>query len=271
LRKKLLEAAIVVVLEESVRNFIPRLLPYFWLFILLGLTWEIVDGKKVRELSQTLYGRLSGRQRVMSFVIVGIVSASLGLFYWWSIKKVFVALKPTHSERSESAAQNTGNTQAPERADITWNFDTEEGQFSFLGIQSVPGPVSEPLILGFQAHGKNNLDEPVLHFTGLVRSDTTNETFPIFLARDNKLLHPEDTLGIPRKAEFDLSAKPFSSNHPEGYLGAGMSASTFLRQYPELTFVFEYDGKKYIKHFTKKDIWTAVESFRRQSLGYDKP
>jgi len=271
LRKKLLQAAIAVALEESVRNFIPHLLAYIWLIILLGLTWEIVDAKKVKELSQALYGRLSGRQRVMSFVMVGIVSASLGLFYWWGIKKAIAALKPTHPEQQGSAARNTGSAQAPERADIEWNFDSEEGRFAFLAIQSVPGPVSEPLILGFQAHGKNNLDDPIIHFSGFVRSDTTNETFPIFLARDNKLLRPEDTLGIPRKAEFDLSAKPFPSNHPEGYLGAGMNASTFLRQYPELTFVFEYDGKRYVKHFTKRDVWTAVENFRRQSLGYDKP
>ena len=180
-------------------------------------------------------------------------------------------IQPKEPKQDSPRTQNTGNMQAPERTDIAWSFDTEEGRFTFLGMQTVPGPVSEPLILGFQAHGKNNLDDPILHFSGFVRSDITNETFPIFLARDNKLLRPEDTLGIPRKAEFDLSAKPFPSNHPEGYLGAGMNASTFLRQYPELTFVFEYDGKRYVKHFTKRDVWTAVENFRRQSLGYDKP
>lgn len=151
--------------------------------------------------------------------------------------------------------------------DITWNFEKEEGRFAFLAMQTVPGVVSEPLIIGFQAHGKNNLEDPIIHFSGFIRSDTTNETFPIFLARDNRFLRPEETLGIPRKAEFDLHAT-FPSNHPERYSGEGMNASAFLRQYPELTFVFEYEGKKYTKHFDKKDIWAAVENFRKESLGY---
>jgi len=179
--------------------------------------------------------------------------------------------QPNIGAQNSPTRQNPGNAQAPEKADIAWNFETKEGRFAFLGIQSIPGVVSEPLVNCFQAHGKNNLDDPILHFSGFIRSDTTNETFPVFLARDNQLLRPEDTLGIPRKAEFNLSAKPFPSNHPEGYLGAGMNASAFLKQYPELTFVFEYDGKRYVKHFTKQDIWTDVENFRRQSLGYDKP
>ncbi len=174
---------------------------------------------------------------------------------------------PTGLRQSQTESRK-GTTRS--QSDITWNFDTKEAQFAFLGMQTIPGVVSEPLINGFQAHGKSNLDEPILHFSGFLRSDTTNETFPIVLARDNKFLRPEETLGIPRKSEFDLYAK-LPSNHPEGYAGDGMNASTFLRQYPELTFVFQYDEKKYVKHFSKKDIWTAVENFRKQSLGYDKP
>lgn len=176
---------------------------------------------------------------------------------------------PTVTDLPHSETESRKST-TKSRSDITWNFDTEEGRFSFLAVGAVPGVVSEPLVYWFQAHGKNNLDDPILHFSGFVRSDTTNESFPIFLARDNKLLRPEETLGIPRKADFDLTAKPFPSNHPEGY-GSGINATTFLRQYPELTFVFEYDGKKYVKHFNKKDIWTDVENFRKQSVGYDKP
>lgn len=158
----------------------------------------------------------------------------------------------------------------PKNPDITWNFDIDQGRFGFLAMGAVPGVVDEPLVYYFQAHGRNNLDDPIIHFSGLIRSDATNEIFPIFLARDNKLLRPEDTLGIPRKSEFDLTAKPFPSNHPDGY-GSGINATMFLRQYPELTFVFEYDGKKYVKHFSRDEIWDEVERFRRQSLGYDKP
>lgn len=194
-------------------------------------------------------------------VIVGLVGLVVAIVTPEIRRKLGLenAEKPTAVREPAQSVQST--------SDFTWNFDKEEGRFAFLAMQTVPEVVSEPLITGFQAHGKNNLDEPIVHFSGFIRSDTSNETFPILLARDNKFLRPEETLGIPRKAEFDLHAK-LPSNHPERYSGEGMNASAFLRQYTELTFVFEYDEKKYDEHFSKKGIWAAVENFRKESLGY---
>src|SRR5436853_6353720 len=53
--RRLLEAFIAVVMEESVRSFIPALLPYAWAVILAGVTWEILHVPRVEARWRPLF------------------------------------------------------------------------------------------------------------------------------------------------------------------------------------------------------------------------
>jgi hypothetical protein len=80
-------------------------------------------------------------------------------------------------------------------------------------------------------------------------------------------VRPEDAIGIPRKAEFTIASEPFPTNDPQRY-SAGLNASKFLVEFATLTFVFQYDNKRLVRHFTNEEIWKTVEAFRRVSLGF---
>jgi hypothetical protein len=90
-RKRLLEAGIAVALEETVRNFVASLLPYVWVAILLGLTWEIANSSTVIKAAQKLAG--AGRYRMLSYLAVAIVGGSVACLYWWGVQKTLPAIE----------------------------------------------------------------------------------------------------------------------------------------------------------------------------------
>lgn len=92
MRKKLLEAIIAVVLEESVRKFIPPLLPYAWLVILWLLTLEVLESNKVKKALSAFYARLGTGGRVLSFLLVGLIGAGVSMGYWLTIQQAISAV-----------------------------------------------------------------------------------------------------------------------------------------------------------------------------------
>jgi hypothetical protein len=155
-----------------------------------------------------------------------------------------VAKGPMTSSRSFSVESRRDEAPVTRRStpDITWNFD------NFLGTIGSEG--KEPKVLSFQAHGRNNLDEPILHVGGFLRSDVTNIQFPIQFVVNGEAVPPDNTNGIPRKTEFDVTTGPLR-NDP-------IPASKFLLDFAGLTFVFKYDGKIFQRHFTQDDIWKLM-------------
>src|SRR5579863_4274366 len=122
MRKRLSEAFIAVVVEESVRKFIPPLLPYAWLAILWLLTWEILQSEKVKKLSGGIYSKLNKWERMLSFLIVAIVGAGISVTYWLGIRKAFAVnstsaiteVKPgPTSTRPESKPPETPTSPSP--------------------------------------------------------------------------------------------------------------------------------------------------------------
>jgi hypothetical protein len=161
---------------------------------------------------------------------------------------------------------------------ITWNFD-QPGDNYFLNMGRLND--QELRVVGFQAHGKNTSTDPITEFSGVIRSDFTNEERPIYImAQDpNAQTHPplgppqvmlptlpEDTYGIPGLADFDIS----SFGKPINEIGKdGEPLSEFLRIFGPFTLVLKYDGATIERHFTLEQIKAQVALLEKQSRPFD--
>jgi hypothetical protein len=113
------EAFLAVVLEESVRRFLPGLLPYAWLLILAGLTFEVLRCRSVRGWVQRRYAPLSARLRMASIIVAVAVGSLLLLGYWQGINLTLSWLQGKESVSTESLMKKypmgyslfTGDTQ----------------------------------------------------------------------------------------------------------------------------------------------------------------
>jgi hypothetical protein len=140
-------------------------------------------------------------------------------------------------------------------SDITWNVDVpgKENAPYFLGLTGSYG--KEMHVIEFRISGHNNMDTPIERFGGYVRSDTTNKRIPIGFMINGTLIPSDKTNGIPRKSDFIVSSLQFDQEH----VGQGMPTSQFLTEFPSFTFVFEYDGKKLQRHFSKDEIRQVIQ------------
>jgi len=115
----------------------------------------------------------------------------------------------------------------------------------------------------FQLKGRNNSKKPIEHVGGYIRSDKTNRKIPLLLEGRP----PEETHGIPGKCEFWVRVIfPNSHGTMEGY-----TIEDFWMHFGEFTFVFEYDGKKYEKQFTRKAIEKLINKLKEDANKGLKP
>jgi len=203
-----------------------------------------------------------GRRKVTMFYIGLALICAVGLGF--SVGKLMgrteTAPPPVNSGAISS---DTGR--------IAWNIDeSARGLTYFLGFNRQNQ--EEVRVSGFVAHGKNTSDDPITNFKGYVRSDITNEEWPIFLIAhnpnaqsvfdDNIPTDPVDTYGIPAKAEFDITT--FNKTIFEGGKD-GIPFSKFLRDFASFKVVLEYDGITVKRQFTTKDIQAQLDLFERQT------
>ncbi|HXD14367.1 MAG TPA: hypothetical protein VNU65_09330 [Xanthobacteraceae bacterium] len=171
-----------------------------------------------------------------------------------------------------ASGQYTVWTVAPNTGRIIWNFEqTASGRGYFLNLQK--WPIEGMRIIGFGAHGKNNSAEPINDFGGYMRSDVTNETFPLYLVAavsdapnictPAANTAPKDTLGIPGFADFDIVSfeKPLFVN----VLHEGPSLTKFLSTFVPFTIVMQYDGKTYQRRFSREEVDRQVALFETAS------
>lgn len=119
--KKLFEALIAVAVEEAVRYLLPPLLPYVWAAILFVLTWELGNSAPARKYAVALYGRLGYKRRMLSYVLITAIGASLGLAYWLGISKAFSAMESKEHEANEEIAKDVIKLM-PSQADVKLEF-----------------------------------------------------------------------------------------------------------------------------------------------------
>jgi hypothetical protein len=162
---------------------------------------------------------------------------------------------------------------------IVWDFDQNaNGRGFFLNISKTGD--QETRLLGFQAHGKNNSSDPISEFSGVMRSNLTNITRPIYIlaqdADESKIAvcspriptFPEDTYGIPPFADFDVATfdKPFIN-----FGTNGAPISKFLNEYGPFTVVLNYDGSKYERAFSRDEILNQVSILEKTATMQSVP
>jgi hypothetical protein len=135
-------------------------------------------------------------------------------------------------------------------------------------------PDGEIHVTGFGAHGKSNINAPILNFKGHLRSDQTNVQIPMFIVAqdpdDAKALvcvgqpwaptTPDETFGIPPFADFDITTfeKPFVQPGIDG-----ITLKKFMADFVPFTITIEYDGTKYERQFSKTEVERQVALFQR--------
>jgi hypothetical protein len=208
--------------------------------------------------------RFFGSRRATMFYIALAVVCALGLGI--AVGKLMGRTSDAATTLVTSTALDTGR--------IAWNFDQiAKGQANFLNLGR--RNQEEIRVLGFGAHGKNTSKDPVTEFRGVVRSDLTNNTLPIFIMSENVdapahnplnpqfiPTRPEETYGIPGLAEFDIVSHEQAL--PQTGID-GMLLSRFQREFGSFTVVLEYDGIKLEQKFSNEDINKAVEKFRNDT------
>jgi hypothetical protein len=123
---------------------------------------------------------------------------------------------------------------------IIWNFEDQEHPPFFLAFEKT-NTMEVPALLGFQAHGKNNSDKPIVNINGVVRSLITNKEFPIKIMAEGISTAPKDTNGIPPFAEFDVTTMDGPANVVNGQI---VSRIEKMGDFAEFEFEFDYDGSK---------------------------
>lgn len=173
--------------------------------------------------------------------------------------------------RTEAAIPTTIIAAAPsDTGRIAWNLDeAARGLNYFLGFNRQNQ--EEVRISGFVAHGKNTSADPITQFKGYMRSDITNEQWPIYLIAEDPNAKsvfdariptlPDETFGIPAGADFDITTfdKPIFQGGVDG-----IPLSKFMRDFASFTVVIEYDGITVRRQFTTKEIEAQIELFERQ-------
>jgi hypothetical protein len=151
---------------------------------------------------------------------------------------------------------------------LEWSF--EDSNTYFLGL--VGGVGDRTWVKSFQASGQNTSDRSFRRISGYVRSDITNQTFPMFFNVSGSAVHPQETTGIPPHARFAITV-PFPDQFPnfQPPNQSGISAERFLVDFAAFTFVFEYDGQTYERHFSTNEIESLITRFNRAARGSVEP
>jgi hypothetical protein len=84
-------------------------LPYIWFGIVTFLTIDGLKRKKIQDTLATYYGRLSQRDKMISYIAVGIIGIVVAEGYWFGIKKVF----ELRAAQSTKSIATTPPTQSP--------------------------------------------------------------------------------------------------------------------------------------------------------------
>jgi hypothetical protein len=97
----LLDALIALVVEETARHKIPRLLRHAWLLIFCIVTWEL-GSEYGKDYALEVFHMAKSRNLVWpSYLAVAVLGAAVFTFYWWTIGKALTAVAASgHTKES---------------------------------------------------------------------------------------------------------------------------------------------------------------------------
>ncbi|MFI5107967.1 MAG: hypothetical protein ACHP78_03875 [Terriglobales bacterium] len=87
-----------IVIEATVKYFdvdvLFPVLPYIWLGIIGFLTFDVLKKSiRIENVAVCIYGKLSERSRVISYLVIFAIGGCVFAGYWWGISKVFTHRK----------------------------------------------------------------------------------------------------------------------------------------------------------------------------------
>jgi hypothetical protein len=190
---------------------------------------------------------------------------------WWPAALLVAFIYAAGPGLYQRTFPSTAKLQSTGR--IAWNIEqAAQGGGYFLNMTKLND--HEIRVLGFQAHGKNNSNDPISQISGYIRSDKTNAQRPIYLQaqdqEENKALAcfphpwiptlPDQTFGIPPLADFEIGTydKPYAEVGKDG-----IPLSQFLSTFSPFTVVLEYDGTKLERRFSQAEINKQIEIFQK--------
>jgi hypothetical protein len=149
----------------------------------------------------------------------------------------------------------------PDSGPISWSFDDPSSPTYFFGMVQEKGKVV--YVLGFQATGKNILNEPITDFKGIVRSDITNRELMLKFVVDGFTAYPDNTYGIPPLSEFAISTVE-PSTVPTDPSKEGEPENKWLSEFSRFTITLDYNGTHYVRHFIENE--TAAQFARFHAI-----
>jgi len=185
---------------------------------------------------------------------IGLVAAGIVLiFIGWLVSEP----RASATEKTAPKVPSNAAVSPPLLPDISWDFERPGwGRFGFLSLARSARQDQTVWVKAFQAQGYNNTDGPILNISGTVRSDLNNKEIPVNFLIGSENVKPENTYGIPRGAAFFLQSDRFS---PDTTLG--LNREEFLAQFGAFTFEFNFDSKKYVKHFSLSESKDLISKF----------
>ncbi len=136
------------------------------------------------------------------------------------------------------------------KTDLEWNFDLHKN-YPFIGMSAPQGAI---VVHDFYAYGKNLTGDPITNAHGYVRSDTTNDIYPLYFKIGDSFYSGDEINPIPVGASIATHAFFSPDRKP-------MPVDKFLSKFVPFTFFFEYHDKKYRRSFTHADIDPIVREY----------
>ena len=115
----------------------------------------------------------------------------------------------------------------------------------------------------FFMKGRNQFKKPINKVSGKIVSTKTNVMFPIWLNG----MKPEETWGIPGSCDFSIAAIfPDSISPRQGY-----TIEDFWRHFGEFDLILEFDSKKYVRHFSEKEVKSLIDKIMKETANSLNP
>lgn len=189
---------------------------------------------------------------------IGATGFGVGVWAHWlvlSFEKKPIAKKNDDLVGFSPDIEQIDTGDKKEKTDLNWNFERYD-DFYFVGMSESDDKI---FVHHFQGRGCNNTGEPITNFKGYVRSDRSGKTFATLYNLLGTLYAESELEPIPINAGID-TVTPFNSDRTP------LPLQIFLDEIAPITFIFEYNGKRYTRQFSMEKFERSVEKYKKTVL-----
>lgn len=140
--------------------------------------------------------------------------------------------------------------------DIEWSFEVYGPEHGPQFLSLSPSGY-EFRVASLDVIGRNMTDGPLAQLGGLVRSDITSAEYPLLILGDGNYIPIEEVAAVPRHAAFKVLTPQFPSGDQSL---TGMAGLKFMYEFAPFTFVFDYNGKRFVRHFSREEVKVVLDA-----------